>query len=99
MGFPSKYDDSSATIPPFPARSTHRARIAILASAASLVLISCAAADPFGDMEGDSGTQSGAIVVGSQDYYSNEIIAEIYAQALEAQGLSVDRQLRIGRGD
>ncbi len=37
------------------------------------------------------------IVVGSQDYYSNEIIAEIYAQALEAAGYDVDRQFRIGQ--
>ena len=37
------------------------------------------------------------IVVGSQDYYSNEIIAEIYSQALEKNGYSVDRQFRIGQ--
>jgi osmoprotectant transport system substrate-binding protein len=36
-------------------------------------------------------------VVGSQDYYSNEIIAEIYAQALEAGGYTVTRELRIGQ--
>jgi osmoprotectant transport system substrate-binding protein len=40
---------------------------------------------------------TGAIVVGSQDYYSNEIIAETYAQALEAAGFAVERQLRIGQ--
>ncbi|WBM81336.1 ABC transporter substrate-binding protein [Cryobacterium breve] len=37
------------------------------------------------------------LVVGSQDYYSNEIIAEIYAQALESNGFTVDRQFRIGQ--
>ena len=37
------------------------------------------------------------LVVGSQDYYSNEIIAEAYAQALEGAGFTVDRQLRIGQ--
>lgn len=37
------------------------------------------------------------IVVGSQDYYSNEILAETYAQALEAAGYAVDRQFRIGQ--
>jgi osmoprotectant transport system substrate-binding protein len=36
-------------------------------------------------------------VVGSQDYYSNEIIAEIYAQGLENAGYEVDRQYRIGQ--
>lgn len=37
------------------------------------------------------------IVVGSQDYYSNEIIAELYAQTLEAQGFAVEREFRIGQ--
>jgi len=36
-------------------------------------------------------------VVGSQDYYSNEIIAEIYAQALENGGFTIDRQFKIGQ--
>ena len=39
----------------------------------------------------------GAIVVGSQDYYSNEILAETYAQALEGSGYTVDREFRIGQ--
>ncbi|MDR0944823.1 MAG: ABC transporter substrate-binding protein [Bifidobacteriaceae bacterium] len=37
------------------------------------------------------------IVVGSQDYYSNEIVAEIYAQALEGAGYTVQRDMRIGQ--
>ena len=36
-------------------------------------------------------------MVGSQDYYSNEILAEVYAQALEGSGFTVERQLRIGQ--
>ncbi len=39
------------------------------------------------------------IVVGSQAYYSNEIIAEIYAQALEGAGFVVERQFQIGQRD
>lgn len=39
----------------------------------------------------------GPIVVGSQDYYSNEIVAEIYAQALEQAGFDVERKFRIGQ--
>jgi Periplasmic glycine betaine/choline-binding (lipo)protein of an ABC-type transport system (osmoprotectant binding protein) len=35
--------------------------------------------------------------VGSQDYYSNEVIAEIYAQALEDAGYTVQRDFRIGQ--
>ncbi len=37
------------------------------------------------------------VVVGSQDYYSNEIIAEIYAQGLEHAGIDVRRDFRIGQ--
>ncbi|MDO5508162.1 MAG: ABC transporter substrate-binding protein [Corynebacterium casei] len=51
-------------------------------------------------LEEDTATNGGgdeAIVIGSQDYYSNEIIAEIYAQALENAGYDVDRQFRIGQ--
>ncbi len=39
----------------------------------------------------------GTIVVGSQGYYSNEIVAEIYAQALEAEGVDVERNFQIGQ--
>lgn len=68
-------------------------------AALACLLAGCAASDPFG--ENPEGASGGAadIVVGSQDYYSNEIIAEIYAQALEAKGYSVKRQLRIGPRD
>ena len=43
------------------------------------------------------GSGSGALVVGSQQYYSNEIIAELYAQVLEKAGLKVTRQYQIGQ--
>ena len=48
--------------------------------------------DAMSDASGDE-----TIVIGSQDYYSNEIIAETYAQALENAGYDVDRQFRIGQ--
>jgi osmoprotectant transport system substrate-binding protein len=62
-----------------------------------LALSGCAAGDPL-----DPGTDEGSsetIVVGSQAYYSNEIIAEIYAQALENAGFDVDRKFQIGQRD
>ncbi|MBA4609125.1 ABC transporter substrate-binding protein [Aeromicrobium sp. Marseille-Q0843] len=61
--------------------------------AALLTVSACGGSDPLANDGGSSDT----IVVGSQDYYSNEIVAEIYAQALEAEGLDVDRQFRIGQ--
>lgn len=66
--------------------------IAIGATAA-LALGACGGSDPL-----SGNTESGdTIVIGSQDYYSNEIIAEIYAQALEAEGHHIERQFRIGQ--
>ncbi|GGA64001.1 glycine/betaine ABC transporter permease [Pseudoclavibacter endophyticus] len=65
---------------------------------AALALAGCASADPLAGGEGaDDGDDGGAIVIGSQDYYSNEIVAEIYAQALEAVGYEVQRDFRIGQ--
>jgi osmoprotectant transport system substrate-binding protein len=69
--------------------------LAVLA-VAGLALSACSGSDPLADTTTpDAGSQT--IVVGSQDYYSNEIIAEVYAQALEAEGYDVDRQFRIGQ--
>ncbi len=72
------------------------AAIAAVAVGAVVALAGCASGDPLGAGSTASG-DSKTLVVGSQDYYSNEIIAEIYAQALEANGVTVDRQFRIGQ--
>jgi osmoprotectant transport system substrate-binding protein len=63
-----------------------------------LALSGCAAGDPLDPGDGDTGS-SDTIVVGSQAYYSNEIIAEIYAQALENAGFTVERNFSIGQRD
>jgi osmoprotectant transport system substrate-binding protein len=39
------------------------------------------------------------LVIGSQAYYSNEIVAETYAQVLEDAGYSVERQFSLGQRD
>lgn len=70
-------------------------------AAAAIALTACGSSESLGE-PADSGDNSGngdAIVVGSQAYYSNEIIAEIYAQALEAADFTVDRQFSIGQRD
>jgi len=68
---------------------------------ASLALSGCGgSSDPLSNgNEGGATSGSDTIVVGSQAYYSNEIIAEIYAQALENAGLTVERQFNIGQRD
>jgi osmoprotectant transport system substrate-binding protein len=71
---------------------------AALSIAGALTLTGCASADPMSSSSGDEKAgSSDTIVIGSQDYYSNEIVAEIYAQALEDSGFTVDRQFRIGQ--
>ncbi|MGK3949258.1 ABC transporter substrate-binding protein [Microbacterium sp. K2] len=72
-----------------------------LVAAAALALTACSSSNPL-DEPSDSGESSGSgdtIVVGSQAYYSNEIIAEIYAQALEGAGFDVEKKLNIGQRD
>ncbi|GAB3221048.1 ABC transporter substrate-binding protein [Glycomyces halotolerans] len=68
---------------------------AVLAFAGTSALAACSSDDPLSS--GSDGGDGETIVIGSQDYYSNEIIAEIYAQALEEAGYTVDRQFRIGQ--
>jgi osmoprotectant transport system substrate-binding protein len=70
---------------------------AAVAVGATVALAGCASGDPLGNGSGTGDGSTETIVVGSQDYYSNEIIAEIYAQALEQNGYTVDRQFRIGQ--
>lgn len=79
-----------------------RTGLAGLALATGLVLSACAAdtAAPIAtpDEAPDAPVaELASVVVGSQAYYSNEIIAEIYAQALEAAGYTVERKFQIGQ--
>ncbi|WP_136707155.1 ABC transporter substrate-binding protein [Agromyces sp. H66] len=71
--------------------------LAAVAVGATVALAGCASGDPLDIGSGDGDGSTETLVVGSQDYYSNEIIAEIYAQALEENGYTVDRQFRIGQ--
>jgi osmoprotectant transport system substrate-binding protein len=73
--------------------------VAAVASAA-LVLTACGGGgDP---LQSGSGSASGApatgdtIVVGSANFAENQILAEIYAQALQAKGVKVEKRLNIG---
>ena len=87
--------------------STRRHLLGALgAGGLALGAAACGSSDPF--EEGEDGTGSGgsddggeapagALAVGSQAYYSNEIVAELFAQVLEKAGFTVDRQLQIGQ--
>jgi osmoprotectant transport system substrate-binding protein len=81
----------------FTARNKGRLAIGAVVVGAALALSGCASGDPL-----DPGTDEGSsetITIGSQAYYSNEIIAEIYAQALENAGFTVEREFNIGQRD
>ena len=82
----------------FTALKKGRLAIGAVVVGASLALAGCASGDPL-ETETETGGDKGTIVIGSADYYSNEIIAEIWAQALENEGFTVTRQYRIGQRD
>jgi osmoprotectant transport system substrate-binding protein len=71
--------------------------LAAVAVGATVALAGCASGDPLDNGSGGGETDSETLVIGSQDYYSNEIIAELYAQALEENGYTVERDFRIGQ--
>jgi len=67
------------------------------ATAGLLALSACSDTDPFAVDQSSGGYSGGPIIIGSQQYYSNEIIAELYAQMMEKTGLTVTRQYQIGQ--
>jgi osmoprotectant transport system substrate-binding protein len=82
----------------FTARNKGRLAMTAVAVGVALTLAGCGSSS--GDGSGDGGDgDATTIVVGSQAYYSNEIIAEIYAQALEMAGFEVTRNFQIGQRD
>lgn len=85
----------------FTARRSRLALATGVALAASLALAGCASSNPLDtpddDTTGDGGSDT--IVIGSQAYFSNEIVAEIYAQALDNAGFDVEKQFNVGQRD
>ena len=65
---------------------------AVLAVATLGLVLAACGGDP---TEGEK-SAGGTITVGSAAFPENEIIAEIYAQALEAKGVEVEKKLNIG---
>ena len=78
--------------------SSRRALVGIAAVAA--LLAGCSNTDPMADptAEDTAGgeTSSSTVRVGSAGFPEAEIIAELYAQALEADGVTVERNMQIG---
>lgn len=82
----------------FKLRNKGRLAVGAAVVGVSLALSGCASGDPL-DPGTDGDAPADTIVIGSQAYYSNEIIAEIYAQALENAGFEVEREFNIGQRD
>ncbi|MGP9527538.1 ABC transporter substrate-binding protein [Glutamicibacter sp. AOP5-A2-18] len=80
-------------------RIKQASRVAAVITAGALTLAGCSSSDPLATQSGSEDSGAEKIVVGSQAYYSNEIVAEIYAQALENSGLEVERKFNIGQRD
>ena len=77
---------------------TRRGLLAGVGTATGLLALSaCSDTDPFAVDRASGGYSGGPIIIGSQQYYSNEIIAELYAQMMEKAGLSVTREYQIGQ--
>jgi len=77
-----------------------RIALALTASAAMLAVAACGSSDPLAS--GSSATTSssaGTIIVGSANFPENVLLAEIYAGALSAKGVKVEKKLNIGSRD
>lgn len=72
-------------------------RLLALAAALLLALAGCATSSPTSGSS--TAAASGTVRIGSANFPESEIIAELYAQALEAKGVKVDRHMQIGARD
>ena len=72
------------------------ARAAAVAAISVLSLAACGGgSDPLSS-GGSSAPESDTIIIGSANFTENQILAEIYAQALQAKGVDVEKKLNIG---
>ena len=83
-------------------------KLALGASLLALVISACTTgggSSPSTSASPDAGSSAGAsapagelpeITVGSDNFYESALVAEIYAQALEAKDVKVEKKLRIG---
>lgn len=75
-------------------RAWTRRAVITIALAAVLPVAGCGSSDPLGG--GSASADLKSVVVGSADFPESKIVAEIYAQALAANGFAVGRQFGIG---
>ena len=66
------------------------------ALAATLAVSACGGGDPLAKETSTGAGSSESITIGSANFPESHLLAEIYAQALEAKGVTVTRQLDLG---
>ncbi|GAA2524729.1 ABC transporter substrate-binding protein [Winogradskya humida] len=70
---------------------------AAIAALTTIALTGCGAGDdPLKDDAGSASSAPGSITIGSANFAESELLAEIYAQALEAKQVKVKRTFNIG---
>jgi len=79
-------------------------RLGAAVAAAALLLVGCSSgSNPLSTPQATGSAPSSAAVttvkVGSANFAESEIVAELYAQALEAKGVTVQRTMKIGARD
>ncbi|MGV9677683.1 ABC transporter substrate-binding protein [Nocardia sp. NPDC003482] len=61
-----------------------------------MALSACGNSDPLSSGSGDCGGDANKITVGSANFPESETVADVYAEALRANGFTVDTKLNIG---
>ena len=69
----------------------------MLALGASLLALLLSACSTGGGSSSSASAGKPKVTVGSADFYESALVGEIYAQALEAKGFTVDRKLNLGK--
>ncbi|MDQ2934758.1 MAG: ABC transporter substrate-binding protein [Chloroflexota bacterium] len=70
--------------------------LALGASLFALVISACAAGGSSQSPSQSAAATKPKVIVGSADFYESTLVAEMYAQALEAKGYTVERKLVLG---
>lgn len=78
-----------------------RSALAAVVASAALALAACGAnSDPLADDSaapgGEESAPAGEVIVGSANFTENEVLAELYSQAMQAKGIESSTQLSIG---
>jgi osmoprotectant transport system substrate-binding protein len=72
-------------------------RFRMLALGASVLALIVSACSTGGGSSSSASASKPKVTIGSADFYESALVGEIYAQALEAKGFTVERKLNLGK--